>query len=171
MHCVVCTVRTTYTVIGTCKNAAIPNPVFEKKEHNGLHGPITYSVLYTVQYSIWQVRHGKSHFLEKTTAATELWSSTFNYLSMHVTQLGVSVFSMKKSSKLSFFLCQVGLETIGSGIYPIVGSHFNHSCDPNTFRPVNPCAGQYNSHTKSRVDSARVVFVSSHMARIGSSLF
>ena len=127
--------------------------------------------VYTVQYSIWQERHGKSHFLEKTTAATELWSSTFNYLSMHVTQLGVSVFSMKKSSKLSFFLCQVGLETIGSGIYPIVGSHFNHSCDPNTFRPVNPCAGQYNSHTKSRVDSARVVFVSSHMARIGSSLF
>ncbi|XP_023324593.1 uncharacterized protein LOC111698475 [Eurytemora carolleeae] len=29
---------------------------------------------------------------------------------------------------------QIGLETIGSAIYPIVGSYFNHSCSPNTLR-------------------------------------
>ena len=29
---------------------------------------------------------------------------------------------------------QVGLETIGSGVYPVIGSFFNHSCCPNTLR-------------------------------------
>ena len=29
---------------------------------------------------------------------------------------------------------EVGLETIGSGVFPVIGSYFNHSCDPNTVR-------------------------------------
>ena len=31
-------------------------------------------------------------------------------------------------------LNQVGLENLGSAIYPVVGRHFNHSCAPNTIR-------------------------------------
>jgi hypothetical protein len=31
-------------------------------------------------------------------------------------------------------LNQVGLENLGSGIFPVVGRHFNHSCTPNTVR-------------------------------------
>jgi len=29
---------------------------------------------------------------------------------------------------------QAGLECIGSGVYPVIGSFFNHSCTPNTMR-------------------------------------
>ena len=29
---------------------------------------------------------------------------------------------------------EVGLETIGSGVFPVIGSYFNHSCSPNTVR-------------------------------------
>ena len=31
-------------------------------------------------------------------------------------------------------LNQVGLENLGSAIYPVIGRHFNHSCAPNTIR-------------------------------------
>ena len=29
---------------------------------------------------------------------------------------------------------EVGMETLGSGEYPVIGSYFNHSCCPNTVR-------------------------------------
>ena len=46
---------------------------------------------------------------------------------------------------------EVGLETIGSGVFPVIGSYFNHSCHPNTVR-VN--VGKVNYLVTSRTIQA-----------------
>ena len=33
-------------------------------------------------------------------------------------------------------MSKVGLENIGSGVFPVIGRHFNHSCVPNTVRKI-----------------------------------
>ena len=57
-------------------------------------------------------------------------------------------------------LNQVGLENLGSAIYPVVGRHFNHSCAPNTIR-VN-CGTRVFLFASATIEEGEEVKTSEH---------
>jgi len=68
-------------------------------------------------------------------------SDTFNEDELFIGEILGHIFMIQDTNSHPVFRLdctkgrnQAGLECIGSGVYPVIGSFFNHSCTPNTMR-------------------------------------
>ena len=102
---------------------------------------------YLTETSVPRTAQSLAELLRETKAPGEKethWGETEHWLA----RLVARVFLVQDSNSHPVFRLdssrgpnQAGLETIGSGVFPVIGSFFNHSCSPNTIR-VN--AGRVN---------------------------